>query len=122
MGGHIMELDELGLPAEREPIDVGAVRMGGSELRVRIIDAEHGPKIDVREYVLPRRPEDSRIYVPKGKGRGKAQREPYTGWTKHGIRLDVETMGTIVALIVGAMAQAEDEGMVSTWEPTPTGS
>lgn len=104
-----MEIDELGLPAEREPVEVGAVRWGGSEYRVRIVDGDRGPMVDVREYVLPRRPEETRAYVPKGKGRGRIPKEPFTGWTKRGLRFDLETWGTMVSLVVGAMAQAETE-------------
>lgn len=101
--------EDLGLPPEAPEVEVGSIRHGGSEYRVRIVEGERGSMIDFREYVLPPTPESQRAYVPKGKGRGRVQKDPFTGFTRKGMRFDVETWGTVVALIVGAMTQAEGE-------------
>ena len=90
-----------------EGVQVGAVRVGGSEYRVRIIEGDREPMVDVREYVLPERAEATRAYVPKGKGRGKV-RASFEGYTRRGLRFDLETWSSVLALVAGAMAEAEN--------------
>ncbi|HET9671704.1 MAG TPA: hypothetical protein VFQ40_02510 [Actinomycetota bacterium] len=103
------ERHPLGLPErDREGIPVGAVPWGSVEWRVSVHDGEHGHRVDIREYVLPRRAEATRAYVPKGKGRGRVPREPFVGYTKTGLRIDVDATRNLIQLLTLAADAAEE--------------
>lgn len=88
------------------------VRAGGRSVwRVRYGMGEKGgetvPVIDIREYVEPARAEASRI-VGAGRHAGSARkREPFSGWTKHGVRLEVARAVELAAAILEAAGELE---------------
>lgn len=91
-----------------EPIAVvGSVALGKrAELRVSVHEGTYGPRIDVREWLLPERPEDSRIRA--GRKAGSASRKSaYVGPTKKGHRHDIAEAAQLATLILEACGIAE---------------
>ena len=89
------------------------VRAGGRSVwRVRYGMGEKGgetvPVIDIREYVEPARAEDSRT-VGAGRRAGSARRtkEPFSGWTRSGVRLEVPRAVELAAAILEAAGELE---------------
>ncbi len=78
-----------------------------AQWRVSVHEGRFGPKIDVRRWFNPPRPEEVRAYVPKGKGRGRVAKEPFVGPTKAGARFDLEDALTLATLILEAGGIAE---------------
>lgn len=78
-----------------------------AEWRVSVHEGRFGPKIDVRRFLNEPRPEDARIYVPKGKGRGRSQKPLFVGATKAGARFDMEDALRLATLIMEAADIAE---------------
>lgn len=93
----IAELGSVGDPGERR-----------AEWRVAVFPGPYGPRIDVRRWLNPPRPEDVRAYVPKGKGRGRVPREPFVGATKAGARFEAEDACRLATLILEAAGIGED--------------
>lgn len=104
----------LELPeAHGEPIAVvGAIGLSRSEeVRVSVHEGTYGPRVDVRRWVLPPRPEDDRIRA--GRKAGATQRKNrFEGPTKKGWRTDVAEAAQLATLILEAC------GIAETWAET----
>ena len=91
-----------------EPIAVvGAVGLSRkSELRVTVHEGTYGPRVDIREWILPARPENQRIRA--GRKAGTASRKSaYEGPTKKGHRHDIAEAAQLATLILEACGIAE---------------